>query len=154
IDEYNTKAELARTNDVARREVERLGVLVRAREAASAAAAAGKVAVEARIAEQLPAQRDSAIAAREQAEAELSKTVVRAGVDGRVEQFIVQVGDVVNPLLRPAGVLVPEDRGLRRLALVAGFGQIEGSVLRPGMAAEAVCVSLPWVVIPMVVTQV
>jgi multidrug resistance efflux pump len=154
IDEFETKRELARTEVAARREVERLAVLVRSREAASAAAAAAKAAVEARIAEQLPAERASAEAALQQAEAELSKTVVRAGVDGRVEQFTLQVGDVVNPMLRPAGVLVPEDRGIRRLSLVAGFGQIEASVLRPGMPAEAVCVSRPWVVIPMVVTQV
>lgn len=154
IDEFETKQQLARTEVAARREVERLGVLVRSREAGSAAAAAAKAAVEARIAEQLPAQRASATAVLQQAEAELSKTIVRAGVDGRVEQFVVQVGDVVNPMLRPAGVLVPGNRGLHRLALVAGFGQIEAGVLRPGMPAEAVCVSRPWVVIPMVVTQV
>lgn len=154
VDEYNTKAELLRTNDAARREVERLAVLVRTREAAVIAMEASKAAVEARIAEQLPAQRASAIAAREQAEAELAKTVVRAGIDGRVEQFFLQVGDVVNPMLRPAGVMVPEDRGVRAVSLVAGFGQIEAQVLRPGMVAEAVCASQPWVVIPLVVTRV
>ncbi len=154
IDEYETKLELARTNVASRREAERLEVLVRSREAGVAAAAAAKAAVEARIAEQLPAQRASAIAAREQAEAELAKTVVRAGVDGRVEQFVLQPGDVVNPMLRPAGVLVPAASAQRRVALAAGFGQIEAQVLRPGMAAEAVCASQPWVIIPLVVVQV
>jgi multidrug resistance efflux pump len=154
IDEFETKQELARTDVASRREVERLGVLVRAREAAVAAADAAKQAVQARIDEQLPAQRASAEATLAQAEAELSKTEVRAGVAGRVEQFLLQAGDVVNPMLRPAGVLVPEDRGTRRIGLAAGFGQIEAQVMRPGMAAEAVCASLPWVVIPMVVTQV
>ena len=154
IDEYETKSLLLRTNDAARREVERLGVLVRIREAGVAAAQASKAAVEARIAEQLPAQRASAIAAHAQAEAELAKTVVRAGGDGRIEQFLLQKGDVVNPMMRAAGVLVPEDRGLRHVALIAGFGQIEGAVLRPGMVAEAVCASRPWVVIPLVVTNV
>jgi multidrug resistance efflux pump len=80
--------------------------------------------------------------------------VVRAGVAGRVEQFTLQVGDVVNPLARPAGVLVPESRGVLRPVLAAGFGQIEAQVMRPGMIAEASCASLPWTVIPMVVTHV
>ena len=31
---------------------------------------------------------------------DLRKTVVRAGVDGHVEQFTLRVGDVVNPLRR------------------------------------------------------
>lgn len=154
IDEYETKAQLAVTNDVARREVERLAILVRTRQAGVAAAEAGKAAVEARIAEQLPAQRASAQAALAQAEAELSKTVVRAGVDGRVEQFLLQAGDVVNPMLRAAGTLVPRDHGVRGLVLIAGFGQIEAQVLRPGLVAEATCASRPWVVIPLVVTDV
>lgn len=154
VDEYEARAELLRTNVASRREVERLRLLVQIREAGVTAAEAVKVAVEARLSEQLPAQRASAMAAREQAEAELAKTVVRAGTDGRVEQFLLQVGDVVNPLLRPAGVLVPESRGIRAVSLVAGFGQIEAQVLRPGMVAEAVCLSQPWAVIPMVVTRV
>lgn len=154
LDEFETKSELAQRDVVARREAERLGVLVRAREAGVAAAEAAKQAVEARIAEQLPAQRASAEAALAQAEAALAKTVVRAGVTGRVEQFLLQVGDVVNPLARPAGVLVPEDAGVLRPVLAAGFGQIEAQVMRPGMIAEATCASQPWVVIPMVVTHV
>jgi len=154
LDEFETKSQLARTDVVSRREAERLGILVRSREAGVAAAEASKAAVEARIAEQLPAQRASAEAALAQAQAALDKTVVRAGVTGRVEQFVLQVGDVVNPLARPAGVLVPEDRGVLRPVLAAGFGQIEAQVMRPGMIAEASCASLPWTVIPMVVTHV
>ena len=156
-DEYATKAELNRNAPnlaVARRELERLVVLVKTRQAGVEAARAARQAVEARLAEQLPAQRASAEAAMEEAEAALAKTVVRAGVTGRVEQFLLQEGDVVNPLLRPAGVLVPEGRGLRRVGLAAGFGQIEAQVMRPGMPAEATCASLPWTVIPMVVTTV
>jgi multidrug resistance efflux pump len=156
-DEYATKAELNRNAPnlaVARRELERPAVLVKTRQAGVEAARAARQAVEARLAEQLPAQRASAEVAREEAEAALAKTVVRAGVTGRVEQFLLQVGDVVNPLMRPAGVLVPEDLGLRRSGLAAGFGQIEAQVMRPGMPAEATCASLPWTVIPMVVTTV
>jgi len=155
-DEFATRSELNRRapDVVARREIERLAVQVQTREAGVEAARAAKLAVEARLSEQLPAQRDSAQAALDQAQAELDKTVVRAGVPGRIEQFLVQVGDVVNPLLRPAGVLVPEDRGFRQIGLVAGFGQIEAQVIRPGMLAEATCASQPWTIIPMVVTNV
>jgi multidrug resistance efflux pump len=38
--------------------------------------------------------------------------------------------------------------------LSAGFGQIEAQVMKVGMVAEAICISKPWTVIPMVVTGV
>jgi multidrug resistance efflux pump len=82
----------------------------------------------------------------------LAKTVIRAGVSGRVEQFTLRVGDIVNPFMRPAGVLIPEGAG--RGVLHAGFGQIEAQVMKVGMVAEVTCVSKPWTVIPMVVTGV
>lgn len=155
-DEYDTRSELNRRapDTVARREVERLAVNVRARQAGVAAAEASKAAVEARITELLPAQQATARSALDRAQADLDKTVVRAGVAGRLEQFVLQVGDVVNPLARPAGVLLPEAQSQRRPLLAAGFGQIEAQVLREGMIAEAACASVPWRVIPMVVTQV
>ncbi len=87
-----------------------------------------------------------------QAQVDLNKTVVYAGVSGRVEQFILRVGDVVNPLMRPAGILVPSGAG--RAHLIAGFNQIEAPVMKVGMTAEATCISKPWTIIPMVVTQV
>src|SRR6188474_549585 len=58
----------------------------------------------------------------------------------------------VNPLMRPAGVLIPEGAGRR--SVQAGFGQTEAQVMKIGMAAEATCVSKPWAIIPMVVTGV
>jgi multidrug resistance efflux pump len=73
-------------------------------------------------------------------------------VSGRVEQFFLRVGDVVNPLMRPAGVLIPEGAGYR--SLQAGFGQIEAQIMTVGMVAEATCVSKPFTIIPMVVTGV
>ena len=36
----------------------------------------------------------------------------------------------------------------------AGFGQIEAQIMKVGMIAEVTCVSKPWTVIPMVVTDV
>ena len=145
---------LALRDVAARREVERMQVTVQTREAGVAASQAAREAVAARLSDQLPAERESAIAALAQAQAELDKTVIRAGVSGRVEQFLLQVGDVVNPFARPAGVLVPADLGARSPRLAAGFSQIEARVIRVGMLAEASCASLPWTVIPMVVTQV
>ena len=71
---------------------------------------------------------------------------------GRVEQFALRVGDIVNPLMRPAGILIPEGAG--RKSLQAGFGQVEAQIMKVGMAAEATCISMPWRVVPMVVTGV
>jgi multidrug resistance efflux pump len=55
-------------------------------------------------------------------------------------------------MMRPAGVLIPEGAGQR--ALQAGFGQIEAQIMKVGMTAEVTCVSKPWKIIPMVVTDV
>lgn len=154
VDELATKQEIYRRNPgaVATRDIERLQVAVQGRQGTIDAATAAKQAAEAQISTLLPAQKASAEAALAQAEADLAKSVVRAGVNGRVEQFSLRVGDVVNPFMRPAGVLIPEGAG--RQALVAGFGQIEAQVMKVGMVAEATCLSKPWTVIPMVVTNV
>lgn len=154
LDELETKQELRRRNDdiVARREIERLENLVAGREAAVAAVVAAKASAETRISTLLPAEKASAEAALVQAQTDLDKTVIRAGVSGRVEQFTLRAGDIVNPFMRPAGVLIPEEAG--RTTLQAGFSQIEAQVMQVGMVAEATCLSKPWVIIPMVVTNV
>ena len=153
-DELDVKSELQRRNPgiVPQRDIDKLQVLVDGRQAGIDAATAAKQATETRVVTLLPAERASAEAALDQAQVELDKTVIRAGVDGRVEQFLLRPGDIVNPLMRPAGVLIPEGSGER--ALQAGFGQIEAQVLKPGMVAEAACTSLPWTIIPMVITSV
>jgi multidrug resistance efflux pump len=154
LDELETKEELNRRNPgiVARRDIERLQNVVNGRQAAIDAATAGKQAVEAKFSTLLPAQKASAEAALAEAQVDLDKTVIRAGVTGRVEQFALQVGDIVNPIGRPAGILIPDGAG--RGGLSAGFGQIEAQVLRVGMVAEATCVSKPWTIIPMVIVGV
>jgi multidrug resistance efflux pump len=153
VDELATKQELKRRNPgiVPERDIEKLQVAVEARKAGVAAATAAKDSAEAKLSIQLPADKDSAEAALAQAQVDLDKTVIRGGTSGRVEQFTLRVGDVVNPLMRPAGVLIP-DRPDR--VLTAGFDQIEAQVMKVGMIAEAVCVSTPFRVIPMVVTAV
>jgi multidrug resistance efflux pump len=154
LDELQTKEELNRRNPdvVARREIERLTVVVAGRKAGIDAADATKQAVEAKVTTLLPAQKASAEATLAQEQADLARTVIRAGVTGRVEQFALRVGDIVNPISRTGGVLVPEGAGGN--TLIAGFGQIEAQVMRRGMVAEVTCVSVPWKIIPMVVVDV
>ena len=153
-DELDTKQELRQRNAgvVAEREIERLTTMLEGRKGAVAGADAAKQAAETRLSTLLPAQKASADAALKQAQVELDKLVVYAGVSGLVEQFSLRVGDIVNPFMRPAGILIPAEAG--RKALTAGFNQIEAQVMRVGMAAEATCASKPMVIIPMVVTGV
>jgi multidrug resistance efflux pump len=153
-DELDVKTELQRRNPgiVPQRDIEKLQVLVDQRQAGIDAATAAKQSTISRVATLLPAEKASAEAALAQTQVDLDKTDIRAGVDGRVEQFVLRVGDVVNPLMRPAGILIPEGAGQR--VLQAGFGQIEAQVMKEGMVAEATCISMPWRIIPMVVTTV
>jgi multidrug resistance efflux pump len=154
LDELETKTELNRRNPstVALREIERLQRLVEGRQGSVDAATANKQAVETQIATLLPAQQASAEAELAQAQVELNKTTVYAGVDGLIEQFTLRKGDIVNPLMRPAGILIPAEAG--RQTLIAGFGQIEAQVMKVGMIAEVTCVAKPMTIIPMVVTEV
>jgi len=154
LDELETKRDLQRRNpgNVAFREIERLEVRAQGNLGAIDSATAAKQNAEERLATFLPAQKASAEAQLNQAEVELEKTVVRAGVSGRVEQFALRVGAIVNPLMRPAGILIPEGAGTR--SLQAGFGQIEAQIMKVGMIAEVTCVSKPFAIIPMVVTNV
>jgi multidrug resistance efflux pump len=153
-DELEVKSELQRRNPgiVPQRDIEKLQVLLDQRQAGVDAANAVKESASLRVSSLLPAEKASAEAAMAEAQVDLDKTFVRAGVDGRVEQFAVRSGDVVNQMMRPAGILIPEGAG--RSVLQAGFGQIEAQVMKPGMIAEATCISRPWVIIPLVVTSV
>jgi multidrug resistance efflux pump len=153
-DELEAKQELYRRNpgNVPFREIERLQERARGQLGSITAATASKQSAEERISSLLPAEKATAEAELAQAQVELDKTVIRAGVSGRVEQFALRVGDIVNPLMRPAGILIPEGAGYQ--SLQAGFGQIEAQIMKAGMAAEVTCVSKPFTIIPMVVTSV
>ncbi|WP_438751622.1 HlyD family secretion protein [Pararhizobium sp. O133] len=152
VDEYEMKAQLLKTDAVSRREVERLETTIEGRKSAVAATIANKRTLETKISALLPAQKASAEAALAQAQVDLDKTIVRAGIAGTVQQFTLRPGDVVNSMLRPAGILVPELAG--RGTLIAGFGQIEAQVVKQGMIAEATCIGKPFTIIPLVVTEV
>jgi len=155
-DELRTKTQLQQRNAdvVAAREIEKLQTLVATRQGAVDAAAAAKQSAETRLSAVIPAQKASAEAELTAARAELEKMVTYAGVDGRVDQFVLRVGDVVQstPFFRAAGILIPEGAG--QSSLIAGFNQIEAQVIKVGMAAEATCISKPMTIIPLVVTRV
>jgi multidrug resistance efflux pump len=154
VDELETKRELQRRNPgiVAARDIEKLEQAVAGRQGSVTSATAAKQSAMEKVSSVLPSQRASAEAALAQAQVELSKLVVRAGVKGQLEQFTLRVGEIVNPFMRPAGILIPEEAG--KQGLQAGFDQIEAQIMKVGMTAEVTCVSKPFTVIPMVVTNV
>ncbi|MEQ1953577.1 HlyD family secretion protein [Mesorhizobium yinganensis] len=154
VDELDTKTELMKRNAnvVTQRELERLQVAVNGREGGLGEARANKEVLQTEIVTLLPAQKASAEAALAQAQVELDKTVVRAGVTGIVQQFALRAGDIVSPVLRSAGILVPTSD--RRMGFIGGFLQIEAQVMKVGMIAEATCAAKPFTIIPMVVTEI
>jgi multidrug resistance efflux pump len=154
VDEYETRARLFERNPdaIPERDVEQARILVEARKGALDAAIASKASAEEEINTLLPAQKASAEAWLEESLAELAKTTIYAAVTGRLEQFTLRPGDLVNPIMRPAGILIPTEAG--RIALQAGFDQIEAQVIRAGMIGEAACTSVPFRIIPLVVTDV
>ena len=153
-DEFERKNTLFQENSpaVTVREVERLENLIQERLAAVDSAHSNVESAKHRVEIQLPAQKDSAEAALNQAEVELAKMVIYAGQDGRVEQFDLRVGDYINPILRPAGIMVPSDTGRGRFQ--AGFNQLTAQVLKIGRIAEMTCVSSPMQVTPMVIVAI
>ncbi|WP_296809392.1 biotin/lipoyl-binding protein [Thiocapsa sp.] len=153
VDELAAREEVQRRSpgSVAERDVARIRVQVDTQQGALDAALASREAIVSQMQFQLPAEKASAEAALHEAEVDLKKTLVVAGTDGIVQQFALQPGDIVNPMLRPAGILVPERRVT---GLMAGFGQIESQVLKVGMIGEVTCIAKPWTIIPMVVTEV
>ena len=156
LDEYNTKKKLYERNPdvVATRELDKLQTLVAARQGNVDAASAAKQSAETRLSIVLPAQKASAEAQLAAAQVELERMTVRAGVDGRVDQFALRPGDIVQPapVTRAAGILIPEAAGEGRL--FGGFNQIEAQVIKVGMIAEATCISKPMTIIPLVVASV
>ena len=153
-DELKVKSDLLSrgTNAVSRREVERLEVSLTTRQGGLNAAEASLNVIKTKLDSLLPAQLANAQAALRSAEADLSKTVVRAGVKGNIQQFALQVGDFVSPILRPAGILIPERDG--ETIFLAGFNQISTQVVKTGVITEVTCASLPFEIIPMVVIDV
>jgi len=149
--EARSRANLKSAGTFSDREVERLRIRVDTEQGALDSALASRDGTQSEIEFKLPARKASAEAALEEAEIELEKTLIVAGTAGTVQQFAVKPGDVVNPMLRPAGVLVPD---LEVTRVLAGFGQIGAQVLKVGMIGEITCIAKPWQIVPVVVTEV
>lgn len=97
-------------------------------------------AAEVQLATVLPARRDSARAALEQAMVELAKTEVRSGVAGVVEQLTLTAGARAGQIaIAPVMVIHPDRSPDEPVRITAGFSQVSRSVLRVGMAAEVAC---------------
>ena len=94
------------------------------------AATATKQSADERISTLLPAEKATAESEREQAQVELKKTIVRAGVSGRVEQFLLRVGDVVRIV---AGDQILADATIRD----GGSIEVDESLLTGESAAVA-----------------
>ncbi len=154
VNELERRLKLQKKNSsvVTQQQIDTLENNANSRRGARLAAIAQKDVVQARIETQLPAARASTQAVLAEAEAKLEKMAVYAGVTGTVEQFLLKPGDIVNPMFRPAGILVPHDSGRGRFQ--AGFAQLTASVLKIGMIAEITCTSKPFTVIPMVVVAI
>jgi multidrug resistance efflux pump len=154
LDELATKTELRSRNKdvVSLREIEKLQNIVDARKGSLEAVKSNKISLETSANELLPAQRASAEAQVAEAQAQLSKMTIYAGIDGVVEQFTLRPGDYINPMLRPAGLIVPRIEAVKTFE--AGFGQISAQVIHVGMTAEMTCASKPFTVIPMVVVDI
>ncbi|MEM9634134.1 MAG: biotin/lipoyl-binding protein [Pseudomonadota bacterium] len=153
-DELSRRQNLSERNQnvVSEQEIERLRLAVVGLQGTLQASKAQRDALAGRLDTLLPAQRASAEAALAQAQTEIEKSTVYAGTNGTVRQFKLKPGDLVNPILRPAGILVPEGSGRGRFQ--AGFGQISAQVLHPGTIVEITCASKPLSVIPMKVIEV
>lgn len=152
-DEYETRKELFERGSgvTSERAVEQALSRLKAEEASLAAAEANRDAVKAQLEIELPARLRTANSELHRAQLMLDRTLVRAGTDGIVQQFALRPGDVVNPMMRPAGILVPDRRVT---ALAAGFGQIEAQVMKVGMIGEVTCIAKPLKIIPMVITEI
>lgn len=139
---------------ISEREVELYESRVETIEGELVAAVANHAEVQANLTTLLPARQETAEDQLEQAVVELEKTEIHAEIAGRITQLVLQPGDIVNPMLRPAALLIPENEGSGKLAVQAGFNQLAAQVVKPGTIAEMTCMSKPFTIIPMVITDI
>lgn len=152
--ELKRKMEIFERNPavVTEKELESLTHLLASKTGAHQAATASRDGAKTTLEKVLPAKLETAKSHVEEAQVAIDKTIIRAGVSGQILQFALQKGDIVNPLLRPAGIMIPEDKD--QGSFFAGFSQISASVIEVGMIAEITCASQPFTVIPMYVSRI
>jgi multidrug resistance efflux pump len=155
--EYDRKKALASKglNIISESEVQKLADTVSVQKANLSAANASKNAAKAVIDSVLPSQNEIALKELEKDFVDENKRTVYARVDGELQQFALQPGDFVNPMIRSAGMIVPSS-GLAsgKLFVQAGFSQLAASVIKEGTFAEITCLSKPFTVIAMRVASV
>jgi multidrug resistance efflux pump len=119
------------------------------------ASLANKTSAQAVIDNVLPAKKASAIKALDKAVVDEDKRTVYAHIDGQLQQFALQSGDFVNPMIRTAGIIVPSSgEASGKEAVQAGFNQLAASVIKVGSFAEITCLSKPFTIIPMKVASI
>jgi len=155
--EYDRKKKLSLKgkNIISESEVQKMADTVAIQKANLSAAIANQNAAKAYLDDILPAKKYSAVKALEKATVDENKRTVYARVDGELQQFALQPGDFVNPMIRAAGMIVPSSGyASGKEAVQAGFNQLAGNVIKVGTFAEITCLSKPFVIIPMKVASV
>lgn len=155
--EYDRKITLAKkgNNIISESEVQKMADTMAMNEAGLSAAIANQAAAQGIIESTLPAKKVSAIEALDSVLVDQEKRTVYAHVEGELQQFALQPGDFVNPMIRPAGILVPSAGFASGKDYVqAGFNQLAANVIKVGTFAEITCLSKPFTIIPMKVSSV
>jgi multidrug resistance efflux pump len=155
--EYARKKELAAQgrNIISESEVQKLADTVAMKKATLSASLANQAAAQGILDTVLPAQRDSAIEELDKAKIEKGKRTLYAHIEGELQQFALQPGDFINPMIRAAGIIVPTSgEASGREVVQAGFNQLTANVIKVGTFAEITCMSKPFTIIPMKVSSV
>ena len=155
--EYDRKKKLSRKglNIISKSEVQKMADTVAINKAGLSAAKANQASAQAVIDSVLPAKRASALEELNSVMIDKAKRTVYAHIDGELQQFALQPGDFVNPMIRTAGILVPTSgEASGKEAVQAGFNQLTANVIKVGTFAEITCLSKPFTIIPMKVASV
>jgi multidrug resistance efflux pump len=157
LHEYERKKQLAAKggNIISESEVETLADTVAMKKASLSASLANQAAAQGVLDTILPAKKASAIEALDKTKVEEGKRTLYAHIEGELQQFALQPGDFINPMIRSAGVIVPTSgEASGREAVQAGFNQLTAGVIKVGTFAEITCMSKPFTIIPMKVASV
>ncbi|KGJ89035.1 HlyD family secretion protein [Colwellia psychrerythraea] len=155
--EYDRKKKLSLqgNNIISESEVQKLADTVAMQQATLSASLANQAAAQGVLDTILPAKRASAIETLESVIVDKAKRTIYARIDGELQQFALQPGDFVNPMIRAAGILVPTTgEASGKEAVQAGFNQLTANVIKVGTFAEITCMSKPFTIIPMKVASV
>jgi multidrug resistance efflux pump len=155
--EYDRKKELASQgqNIISESEVQKLADTVAMKKATLSASLANQALAQGTLDTILPAKRASAIEALDKTIIDKGKRTLYAHIEGELQQFALQPGDFINPMIRSAGIIVPtHGEASGKEVVQAGFNQLTANVIKVGTFAEITCMSKPFTIIPMKVASV